>query len=179
MDNNLIPPQILGLNLKTLSDLSETVNQEGVPLGGYIRISTKKESQKTSIENQKKYLKEWTEINKYNLVEYYLDVKTGKYLYARNDMKKMLQDLKEGTIKGIVSKEIARTSRDVTDIIDIKRRIVNCGGFFIAIKENYDSRTDDDEFLLILHGAISQKESRTTASRLKLSMIKANRRKTK
>ncbi len=94
-------------------------------------------------------------------------------------MQKMLQDLKEGAIKGIVSKEIARTSRDVTDIIDIKRRIVNRGGFFIAIKENYDSRTDDDEFLLILYGALAQKEAKTTASRVKITqMIKAREGKT-
>jgi len=65
------------------------------------------------------------------------------------------------------------------DIITIKRTLSDYGAFFISIKENYDSRTDDDEFLLILHGALAQKERKTTSSRVRVTqLIKAKEGKT-
>ena len=86
----------------------------------------------------------------------------------------MLNDVKNGKIKGVVAKEISRTSRDVMDILELKREIASYGGFFISIKESYDSRKDDDEFLLILHAALAQKERKQTAGRVKLTqMMKA------
>jgi DNA invertase Pin-like site-specific DNA recombinase len=41
----------------------------------------------------------------------------------------MLNDIKKGKIKGIVAKEISRTSRDVMDILELKREIASYGGF--------------------------------------------------
>ena len=58
----------------------------------------------------------------------------------------------------MVAKEISRASLDVMDILELKREIASYGDFFISIKESYDSRTDDDEFLLILYAALAQKE---------------------
>jgi len=179
MDEEFMPAHIQGRRLEILDDPAKTIDQKGLDVGGYIRISTKKDSQKTSIENQKKFLQQCAEVDGYNLVRFYMDVKTGKFLYLRNDVQEMLDDLKRGKIRGVVSKEIARTSRDIMDILEIKRKIVGCGGFFKAIKENYDSRTDDDEFLLILYGALAQKEQKTTASRVKITqLIKAKEGKT-
>lgn len=171
MDENYVPAHIQGRRLEVLDDPAKTIDQKGLDLGGYIRISTKKDSQKSSIENQKKFLQQWASLDGYNLVRFYTDVKTGKYLYLRNDILEMIEDLKKGKIRGVVSKEIARTSRDIMDILELKRKIVSLGGFFKAIKENYDSRTDDDEFLLILYGALAQKEQKTTASRVKITQL--------
>ncbi|BAF58362.1 site-specific recombinases [Pelotomaculum thermopropionicum SI] len=179
MDEEYMPAHIQGRKLDVLDDPSKTIDQKGIDVGGYIRISTKKDSQKTSIENQEKLLKQWADVNGYNLYRCYTDVKTGKYMYLRNEVQQMLEDLKEGKIRGVVSKEIARTSRDIMDVLDLKRKIVSLGGFFKAIKENYDSRTDDDEFLLVLYGALAQKEQKTTASRVKVTqLIKAKEGKT-
>lgn len=91
---------------------------------GYIRISTRKDSQKTSIENQKKYLKEWADLEGHSIYRFYIDVKSGKFLYLRNEVQEMIQDLKNGKIRGVVSKEIARTSRDIMDVLELKRKIV-------------------------------------------------------
>ena len=129
-----------------------------------------KEAQASSIEYQKDLLKQWAEVNKYNLVKVYTDIKSGEYKYLRNELNEMLNDIKKGKIKGVVAKEISRTSRDVMDILELKREIASCGGFFISIKENYDSRTDDDEFLLILHAALAKGEE-TNSWRVKLTQI--------
>ncbi len=174
-----IPPHITSQNYPSYEDAKKTLDEMGLVIGGYIRISTKKDSQKSSIGNQKKLLEQWAEVNGYKLTKIYIDVKSGEYTYLRNEINHMFEDAKQGKIKGVVSKEIARTSRDVMDIITIKRTLSDFGAFFISIKENYDSRTDDDEFLLILHGALAQKERKTTSSRVKVTqLIKAKEGKT-
>jgi DNA invertase Pin-like site-specific DNA recombinase len=174
-----IPPHIAGQNYPLHKDVKRTLDEKGLEIGGYIRISTRKDSQKSSVENQKKHLEQWAEMHGYRLVRVYTDVKSGEYTYLRNEINQMFKDAKAGKIKGVVSKEIARTSRDVMDIISIKRTLSDCGAFFIAIKENYDSRTDEDEFLLVLHGALAQKERKTTSSRVKVTqLIKAKEGKT-
>lgn len=166
-----IPPHITGQNYSTFEDAKKTLHEKGLKIGGYIRISTRKESQKSSVENQKKLLEQWAEVHGYVLVRTYIDVKSGEYTYLRNEINQMFKDAQAGKIKGVVSKEIARTSRDVMDIITIKRTLSDYGAFFISIKENYDSRTDDDEFLLVLHGALAQKERKTTSSRVKVTQL--------
>jgi site-specific DNA recombinase len=167
----LIPAHLIGRRLVVLPDPKETLAQRNVEVGGYIRISTKKDSQLTSIENQQKLIAQWAEVNKYRLLRFYVDVKSGEYIYLRNEINQLLEDMRRGKIKGIVSKEISRTGRDIMDILELKRQITSYGGFFISIKEGYDSRTDDDEFLLVLHGALAQKERQTTANRVKVTQI--------
>jgi len=174
-----IPPLVKGSRLEQYSDAKNTLDEKGLNIGGYIRISTKKDSQITSIDNQKKYITEWARINGYNIVDFYIDVKTGAYSYLRNEMTRLKNDISAGKIKGIVSKEISRTSRDIIDIIELKRTLADKGAFFISIKEGYDSRTDDDEFLLVIHAGLAQKERKVTSSRVKITqLIKAKEGKT-
>lgn len=174
-----VPPLVAGSRLAELKDPRGTLHERQTEVGGYIRISTKKDSQLTSIDNQKRYLAEWAELNGYRLVRFYTDVKSGAYAYLRNEMLKLREDIKRGVVKGIVSKEISRTSRDIMDILELKRSLADQGAFFISIKENYDSRTDDDEFLLVIHAGLAQKERKTTSSRVKITqMLKAREGKT-
>jgi DNA invertase Pin-like site-specific DNA recombinase len=174
-----IPPLVSCNNLSSFADSHKTLGKSGLSLGGYIRISTKKEAQLTSIENQKKILKEWANINGYNLTKFYIDIKSGSFSYLRNEMQLLKQDVKSKVIEGVIAKEISRTSRDIMDILELKRNLESHGAFFISIKENYDSRTDDDEFLLIIYAALAQKERKTTAGRVKITqMLKAREGKT-
>ncbi|AEY65655.1 recombinase family protein [Clostridium sp. BNL1100] len=174
-----IPPLVMANKFEQYNDIRNSIGEVGLEVGGYIRISTKKDSQITSIENQKKYIAEWASVNGYKIVNFYIDMKTGAYSYLRQEMVRMKNDISSGKIKGIVSKEISRTSRDILDIIELKRSLANQGAFFISIKEGYDSRTDDDEFLLIIHAGLAQKERKVTGSRVKITqMLKAREGKT-
>ncbi|WP_170291677.1 recombinase family protein [Heliobacterium mobile] len=172
-DDIVIKPRQSG-NFEILTDIKSTLNMPNLSVGGYIRVSTAKEGQKTSIENQEKYIREWCEVNGYQLHQVYIDVKSGQFARLRSDLHKMLTDIEEKKICGIVTKEIARSSRDVMDTLELKRNLSDQGAFLISIRENYDSRTDDDEFLLIIHAALAQKERKTTSSRVKVTqMLKA------
>jgi DNA invertase Pin-like site-specific DNA recombinase len=174
-----IPPLVSGNKFNKYPDIHSTLGKANLNVGGYIRISTKKDAQKTSIENQKKILTDWANVNGYNLMHFYTDIKSGGYTYLRDDLLQLREDIKSGKVSGIVTKEISRTSRDIMDILELKRNLADYGAFFISIKENYDSRTDDDEFLLIIHAGLAQKERKVTASRVKVTqMLKAKEGKT-
>lgn len=165
-----LPPHIYP-GMREYRDPRETLKSVGIKIGGYIRISTNKDAQLTSIDNQKKVISEWALAHGYVLVRFYTDIKTGAFMHLRDEMNQMRQDLRNGLIQGLVAKEISRTSRDVLDVLELKREIASYGGFFATIKESYDSRTDDDEFFLVLHAALAQKERKTTASRVKVTQI--------
>ncbi|MGE5541728.1 MAG: recombinase family protein [Bacillota bacterium] len=166
----LVPPHI-SPGMREYRDPRKTLNGPGLTAGGYIRISTAKDGQATSIENQRKLIADWARANGYILARFYTDVKTGAYSCLRDEMSQMRDDLKQGLIQGIIAKEVSRTSRDVLDVLELKREIASYGGFFLTIKENYDSRTDDDEFFLIIHGGLAQRERKATAGRVKVTQI--------
>ncbi len=170
-ENKYLPPLVSMNKLRQHVDCKSSLNETNLNIGGYIRISTQKDSQLTSIENQKKYLREWADVNGYNISRFYIDMKSGAYTYLRNEMSQLREDIKNAKIRGIVSKEISRTSRDIMDILELKRSLADYGAFFLSIKEGYDSRTDDDEFLLVIHAGLAQKERKVTASRVKITQI--------
>ncbi|QGG46365.1 recombinase family protein [Heliorestis convoluta] len=167
----LVDPKRNYKNIEEMPHSKDTLNQKGIAIGGYVRVSTQKEGQKSSVENQQKYLTEWADVHGYRLLKMYIDTKSGEYISYRNELQEMIQDIRAGKIRGIVTKEIARSSRDVMDILELKRTLSDYGGFMISIRENYDSRTDDDEFLLVIHAAMAQKERKTTSSRIKVTQI--------
>lgn len=168
----LVPPHVLGTRLEQLRDPATVLGQKkSLRLGGYVRVSTRKEEQRSSIENQKKLLEEWAKLNGHTIVRHYVDVKTGAYSKTRTEIEELRRDARAGIIEGVVTKEIARTSRDVLDLLELKRELASYGACFISIKEGYDSRTDEDEFFLVLHGGFAQKERRATATRVKLTQL--------
>ena len=75
MIDKFLPAHVLGRKFDTLANVQETIDQKGLDIGGSIRISTKKDSQISSIAYQEKLLREWAELQNYNLKEVYIDMK--------------------------------------------------------------------------------------------------------
>ncbi|WP_242855808.1 hypothetical protein [Ruminiclostridium josui] len=48
-----IPPLVIANKFEEYNDIRNSIGEVGLEVGGYIRISTKKDSQISSIENQK------------------------------------------------------------------------------------------------------------------------------
>jgi len=148
-------------------------NESGFPVGVYIRISTDSDLQKTSIGNQERAVREWcSDKGHYFPVHdvYIDDARSGAYMHNRPEVQRLMADAKSGRIKGIVTKEISRVSRDVLDTLSIKRALDDSGACYIDIIHGYDSRKDGDELFLIMYGVIAQKERKTTGRRVAMTM---------
>jgi DNA invertase Pin-like site-specific DNA recombinase len=156
-----------------LRDARQTMDEHAgpIPVAELDRVSTGKESQKTSLKYQSEIIQAFCEIRNFTIIMHFSTVRSGKFLNKRDDIPRMLNALKKEVIKGIVMKEISRSSRDIVDSLLLKRKIELAGGFLVAIKENYDSRTDSDEFLFTLQAGLAQRERKTTEGRVKLTQI--------
>lgn len=147
--------------------------ETGFPIGIYIRISTDSDLQKTSIANQKAAVEEWCHDKHhfYPVYDVYIDdARSGAYMHNRTEVQRLMADVARGKVKGIVTKEISRVSRDVLDTLSIKRALEDHGACYIDIIHGYDSRKDGDELFLVMYGVIAQKERKTTGRRVAMTM---------
>lgn len=108
----------------------------------YIRISTDKEEQETSPENQIDICRHWLEQNNYewndNSVQFD-DGITGTVILARKAMQLVLEKARKREIKMVVFKSIHRLARDLRDALDIRETLIANGVRLVTIEEGYDS----------------------------------------
>lgn len=91
--------------------------------GIYCRVSTTKDAQEESIEQQEKNGIKTCKNNNFELVDIYKEKKTATEAEGRNEYQRMLKDLKDGRINLIVVKDIYRLNRNNLDwhtLIQIK-----------------------------------------------------------
>lgn len=113
---------------------------------GYIRISSKDQL----IDRQKNILEEL------GVEKYYIDIASGKNREARNELKEMLNFIREGDTVIVESiSRFARNTRDLLELIDIlNEKKVS----FISHKEQVDTSTPMGKFILTVFGAMSELE---------------------
>ncbi|MEK5440711.1 recombinase family protein [Fredinandcohnia sp. FSL W7-1320] len=81
-------------------------------VAGYIRVSTNKEGQKESPENQKQMILDFITENHFDLYDLYTDVQTGT-TDNREGLKKLIHDAENKEFDVIVAKELSRLGRNV------------------------------------------------------------------
>ena len=107
--------------VKTRSELllGKTIFDMNLNVAYYARVSTDKDDQLNSLENQSNYFKEMINENKnWKLVGEYIDEGiSGTSIKNRDNFLRMIEDSKTGKLDLIVTKEISRFSRNVIDSI--------------------------------------------------------------
>lgn len=79
---------------------------------GYIRVSKGEFYQGTSLENQKEFLIQQAKLNNLELVEFYIDTKTGT-TKKRPELNRMIEDFQSQKFQVIISKESSRLARNL------------------------------------------------------------------
>jgi DNA invertase Pin-like site-specific DNA recombinase len=107
----------------------------------------------------------------YPVYDVYIDdALNGAYMHNRTEVQGLMADAAAGRIKGIVTKEISRVSRDVPDTMSIKRALDDADACYSDIIHGYDSRKDGDEIFLVMYSVIAQKEQKTAGRRVAMTM---------
>lgn len=138
----------------------------------YARVSTDKQDQLNSLENQSKYFKEMILENKnWNLVGEYIDEGiSGTAVTKRNNFLKMIEDSKKGMIDLIITKEISRFSRNVVDSIRYAEELLQNGTALYFLSDNINTLYPDSEFRLTLMSSLAQDEVRKLSERVKFGI---------
>ncbi|WP_100663761.1 recombinase family protein [Geobacillus sp. WSUCF-018B] len=123
----------------------------------YVRVSTEKEEQRLSPENQRKICEVEAESKGLKVEYYYEDRSTGTSITEREDMQLLLEDAKKGYFKTVIFASLSRFSRDLTDSLNMKRILVDALGIrLISVDENFDSLVDKDSNKFELHQLINE-----------------------
>ena len=103
----------------------------------YARVSTDREEQLNSLENQVNYYEDFIKNNtNWTFVEGYIDEGiTGTSTLKRDSFKRMIRDAKNKKFNLIITKEISRFARDTLDSIQYTRKLLEYG---VGVLFQYD-----------------------------------------
>lgn len=141
---------------------------EKVKIACYCRVSTKNESQQSSIENQEKFFLEFIARNpQYELYRLYTDEGiSAKNIQKRKAFLEMIQDAKKGYFNKILVKDVSRFARNVVDLLETIRELRRHHITVEFITYNMETM-GNSEFVLTVLAAIAQEESHNTSVKVK------------
>lgn len=143
--------------------------QEKLRVAAYARVSTDKDDQTNSLENQKTYFKNYIlDHEDWQLAEVYYDEGiSGTQTKKRQGFRHMIEDAENKEIDLIVTKEVSRFARNTVDTLSYTRKLKDFGVGVIFTLDNIDTRDSDGEFRLTIMASIAQEESRKISERVK------------
>ena len=138
----------------------------------YGRVSTDKEEQLNSLENQKNYFIEMINNNKnwINVGGYIDEGISGTQVNKREEFLRMIEDAKENKFDLILTKEVSRFARNTIDSIKYTEELLSYGVVVLFISDNINTIYPDSEFRLTIMASMAQDEVRKLSERVKFGI---------
>lgn len=154
-------------NLITVPSIS--VKTKKMRVCAYARVSTDKDDQANSYENQVRYFTEYIQQNSdWTFAGIYADEGiSGTNTKKRVQFNHMITDAENGLIDLILTKEVSRFARNTVDTLSITRSLKKQGIYVIFLNDNINTADGDGELRLSIMATIAQDESRKTSERVK------------
>ena len=135
----------------------------------YCRVSTEKDDQLNSLENQKSYFEDYINKNlQWRFVGIYVDEGiSGTSINKRTGFKQMIEDAEHKKFDLLLTKEISRFARNTLDSIFYTRKLKSLGIGVYFMNDNINTLDPDSELRLTIMASIAQEESRKTSDRVK------------
>lgn len=169
-------PKVIIIPAKEES-LQDQEKKKNLRVAAYCRVSTKKDEQLTSYENQKAYYTEKIMANPdWTMADIFADEGiTGTSACKRKDFLRMIRQCRKGKIDMILAKSVSRFARNTVDTLSYTRELRSMGIPVIFEEQNINSIYPESEFLITIHGAFAQSESEGISSRVKWGKHQAMR----
>lgn len=141
----------------------------------YARVSTDKDEQINSLENQIQYYTELIQSKpNWTYIEGYIDEGiSGTSTKKRDSFKRMIRDAKAGRFDFIITKEISRFSRSTLDSIKYTQELLEHDVGVLFQNDNINTLDSDSEFRLVVMAGVAQDEVRKLSERLKFGFRQA------
>lgn len=143
-----------------------------IRVAAYARVSTSSEEQLSSLEIQKEHYDRFIGDNpEWEYAGLYYDEGiSGLKLANRDGLLRLLKDCDDGKIDRVITKSISRFSRNVTDCLEMVRRLTRNGIYILFEKENIDTEHMSSELMLSILSSIAESESRSISENSKWSV---------
>ena len=156
-------------SVRNLLSMGKTIYDINLKVTFYARVSTDKDEQLNSLNNQISYYTEF--INKcpnWTYVEgYYDEGITGTSANKRENFLRMIEDGKKGKFDLIITKEISRFSRNTLDSIKYTQELLAAGIGVFFQNDSINTLQSDSELRLTIMSSIAQEEVRKLSERVR------------
>ena len=141
----------------------------------YARVSTEKEEQINSLENQVSFFEEYIRKNiNWSLIRGYIDEGiTGTSSLKRENFMKMIEDGKQKKFDLLITKEVSRFSRDTIDSLFYTRKLLEYDVCVYFLSDNIITASNDGELRLTIMSSMAQDEVRKISERTKFGFKRA------
>lgn len=141
----------------------------------YARVSTDKDEQLNSLENQIQYYTDLIQSKpNWTYIEGYIDEGiSGTSTKKRDSFNRMIRDAKAGRFDFIITKEISRFSRSTLDSIKYTQELLEHDVGVLFQNDNINTLDSDSEFRLVVMAGVAQDEVRKLSERLKFGFRQA------
>lgn len=136
-------------------------------VAAYCRVSTKYESQKSSIELQKDYYEGYIKAHpNWLFAGVYADYGSRVRIDKRTEFQKMIQKVVNGEMDCIITKSISRFSGNTVDMLQTIRLLKEKGVTVWFEKENIRSTDENIELVITIHTMLAQEEIRNMSENI-------------
>ena len=156
------------INGKTIFDLPLKVSY-------YARVSTEKEEQINSLENQVAFFEDYIKKNiNWTYIRGYVDEGiSGTTSLKRENFMKMIEDGKQKKFDLLITKEVSRFSRDTIDSLLYTRKLLEYDVCVYFLSDNIITASSDGELRLTIMSSMAQDEVRKISERTKFGFKRA------
>ena len=141
----------------------------------YARVSTDKDEQLNSLENQVQYYTEMIQSKpNWIYIPGYIDEGiSGTSTKKRDSFLRMISDAKAGRFDFIITKEISRFSRSTLDSIQYTQELLEHDVGVLFQNDNINTLDSDSEFRLVVMAGVAQDEVRKLSERIRFGFRQA------
>lgn len=129
-----------------------------VDAGLYVRVSSS-EQVGYSLADQERTLRQYCEAMQWNVLEVFRDEGISGKSVRRPGLQRMIQSVKDGTVKKVVTLKLDRLSRNSRDLLNLTDELEECGVSISYVKDQIDTSTAAGKMLRTIMAAMAQFES--------------------